>query len=235
MRRFVWRGRQEQVVVTQAASPLVPRTDENATLTETLICWAERKLQMCLNNSSGKFWNTTVRRQNTFLLRRYATVAAQCVCSLSYAGCKTRVPYYIVWFYQIFLHYKKRHNFRGKKLLNIKCVLMFSTTTVWNICHSKKNWNITTAPGLHVQYRYSYQMWMKLKCPPSHQILWISSNFSPFFPCGLTDRQTDRETYMMKHQLNFMVAPCINNFEHFIVQLMHTNYRIFRLLKKSKL
>ena len=31
--------------------------------------------------------------------------------------------------------------------------------------------------------------------------------------------------------MNFMVAPCINNIKHFIVQLMHTNYKILRLLK----
>jgi len=31
--------------------------------------------------------------------------------------------------------------------------------------------------------------------------------------------------------VNFMVAPCINNVKHFIVQLMHTNYKILRLLK----
>jgi len=32
-------------------------------------------------------------------------------------------------------------------------------------------------------------------------------------------------------QMNFMVAPCISNIRHFIVKLMHTNYKIFRLLK----
>ena len=31
--------------------------------------------------------------------------------------------------------------------------------------------------------------------------------------------------------LNFMVAQCISNIKHFIVQLMHTNYKILRLLK----
>jgi len=31
--------------------------------------------------------------------------------------------------------------------------------------------------------------------------------------------------------LNFIVAPCINNIKHFIVQLMHTYYKILRLLK----
>ena len=34
-----------------------------------------------------------------------------------------------------------------------------------------------------------------------------------------------------KINLNFMVAPCINNIRHYIVQLMHTNYEILRLLK----
>jgi len=32
-------------------------------------------------------------------------------------------------------------------------------------------------------------------------------------------------------KLNFMVAPCISNIKHHIVQLMHTNYKILRLLK----
>ena len=38
-----------------------------------------------------------------------------------------------------------------------------------------------------------------------------------------------------KVSLNFTVAPCINNIKHFIVQLMHTNYKILRLLKWLKL
>jgi len=31
--------------------------------------------------------------------------------------------------------------------------------------------------------------------------------------------------------MNFMVAPCISNIKHFIVQLMHTDYKILKLLK----
>jgi len=31
--------------------------------------------------------------------------------------------------------------------------------------------------------------------------------------------------------MNIMVAPYVNNIKHFIVQLMHTNYKILRLLK----
>jgi len=36
----------------------------------------------------------------------------------------------------------KGHDFREKKLLNTKCVLIFSTTVVRNISHSKKNLDI---------------------------------------------------------------------------------------------
>jgi len=43
------------------------------------------------------------------------------------------------------------------------------------------------------------------------------------------------EVLQFKGNLNFMVAPCINNIKHFIVQLMHTNYKILRLLKQLKL
>ena len=34
----------------------------------------------------------------------------------------------------------KQQDWGEKSLLNIKCVLIFSTTFVWNISHSKKNW-----------------------------------------------------------------------------------------------
>ena len=46
-------------------------------------------------------------------------------------------------------------------------------------------------------------------------------------------RQCSYFTLRAEHifKMNFMVAPCINNIKHFIVQLMHTNYKILRLLK----
>jgi len=34
----------------------------------------------------------------------------------------------------------KRHDFRKKKLFDVKCVTFFSTNIVWDICHSKKIW-----------------------------------------------------------------------------------------------
>jgi len=43
--------------------------------------------------------------------------------------------------------------------------------------------------------------------------------------------QLIENTVKKQNYTNFMVAPCINNIKHFIVQLMHPNYKILRLLK----
>ena len=54
-----------------------------------------------------------------------------------------------------FLHYPINITIFEKKILNIKCVLIFSTTFVWNISHSKKNSPRKLCKiyiGLHVQY-----------------------------------------------------------------------------------
>ena len=46
-------------------------------------------------------------------------------------------------------------------------------------------------------------------------------------------QMSDLDEKLLKYTdfLNFMVALCINNIKHFIFQLMHTNYKILRLLK----
>jgi len=51
------------------------------------------------------------------------------ICSLSYPACNTNEPYCCLW--HVALQYfstlsHKRHDIRGKKLLNIKCVFRFS-------------------------------------------------------------------------------------------------------------
>jgi hypothetical protein len=38
---------------------------------------------------------------------------------------------------------RERHDFRGEKIIEHKmCVLIFATTFVWNVSHSRKNWAI---------------------------------------------------------------------------------------------
>jgi hypothetical protein len=81
------------------------------------------------------------------------------VCSLCYPAYKAHAPYCHLWsarLYNIFPHFiSQTARFLEKKtLLNIKCVLVFSTTLTWNIFYSKKKWKILSKSyvGLHAKY-----------------------------------------------------------------------------------
>jgi hypothetical protein len=83
------------------------------------------------------------------------------VWSRSYPACNARAPYYNVicglsGLNHIFPHYVIIVNDFWKNVIEHKaCVLIFSTTFVWNISHSKKNWAryyIHRCTRLHVKY-----------------------------------------------------------------------------------
>ena len=107
--------------------------------------------------------------------------------SLSYPACSAHAPYYIAICdlpgSTIFLHIPhKRHDFRNRKLLNTKCVLIFATTFVSNISHSTKN----SARYRRCTYvfmlsaRYSRQILIKVQL--SRQIFEHDSNFMKILP-----------------------------------------------------
>ena len=66
------------------------------------------------------------------------------VSRLSYPACNAHSPYCHLWPSRLcnnFPHYLKNSKFFEKeKVSNTKCVLIFSTTFVWNISHSKRKW-----------------------------------------------------------------------------------------------
>jgi hypothetical protein len=121
---------------------------------------------------------------------------------LSYPACKLHLSCAVlychlwpVWLCHIFPHYLINDSF-WKKLLNIKCVLIFSTTFVWNISHSKNN-----AARYHKCHRYSHKVCYScqslIKLEFSWQIFEMSSNIkfhenpssvSRVVPGGRTDR-----------------------------------------------
>jgi hypothetical protein len=71
------------------------------------------------------------------------------------------VAYPALQYFSTFSH--KRHDF-WKTVLKIKCVLIFSITSVWNISHSKTNWaryDQTCILVFKQSSRYSFQNWMK--------------------------------------------------------------------------
>ena len=60
-------------------------------------------------------------------------------CSLTYPAWRAIAPYCLrpVWFYHIFRNYLIKGTICGKK--NQICIVILSTTLIWNISHSKKN------------------------------------------------------------------------------------------------
>ena len=101
-------------------------------------------------------------------------------------------------FFFTFSH--KRHDFRKKKLLNTTCVFIFSNTCVWNISHSKKNWE---------RYDKKCNIVLRVKCLlflSDRNDTWIFStiffknlqisNYTKIRPVGAdlfhADGQTDR-------------------------------------------
>ena len=68
----------------------------------------------------------------------------ECVFSLRYSAWNAHAPYCHLWparLCHIFQRYLINGKFFQKTVIEPKmCVLIFSTTFVWNIFHSKKNW-----------------------------------------------------------------------------------------------
>jgi hypothetical protein len=65
-----------------------------------------------------------------------------CICSIGHPACNTHAPYFHLWpapVYDMFSTLShKRHDFRKTVTEYKRCVLISSTTFVWNISHSKK-------------------------------------------------------------------------------------------------
>ena len=124
------------------------------------------------------------------------------ICSLRYPACNAHAPYCHLWpdrLYNIFPHYLINSRLK-KKLQMIKCVLIFSTTFVWNIYHSKKKWVTYDQKmyiGVHVKYPLFLsdfnETWIFSKDFQKifkNQILWTSVKWEP--KCSMrTDEHMD--------------------------------------------
>ena len=124
-----------------------------------------------------------------------------CVCSLALVG-GMQVAYFLwpVWLYSSFPHYLINGKISRKKCFENKmCVLIFCTTFVWNVSHSKKNsvrYYHKITQVFTQSTCYSCPILMKLEFSqqifekPSYQISWKSVQWEPSFSMQ-TDGQTD--------------------------------------------
>jgi hypothetical protein len=143
-----------------------------------------------------------------------------CVCSLRCLACNAYVPYSHLWpfrLYNIRLHYLTKDMIFAKTLLNIKRVLILSTTFVPNILILEKSSEIwsKTNTSLHVKYPlllsdfnefwiFSTDFLKILK----YQILWKIRPLRP--ELFHADRRTNGQTDMAKLIIffrNFENAP----------------------------
>jgi len=77
-------------------------------------------------------WGASVQPMLQWKSNEHFTTCA-CICSLRYPACNAHAPYCHLWpapFYNIFTHCLINGTTSEKTLLNIKCVLSFSTTFV---------------------------------------------------------------------------------------------------------
>ena len=146
-----------------------------------------------------------------------------CVCSLRYPVCNAHEPYCHLWsvrlcnifpYYLIYgMIFEKK-----KKLCNLKCVLFFSTTFVWNIFHSRKNW---------ARYDQKCKLVFRVKYPS------FLSDFNKFLDRIWKNSQI--RNFVKNSQIrNFMKNSQIRNFmKNSQIRNLMKNSQIRNLMKNS--
>jgi hypothetical protein len=151
---------------------------------------------------------------NVILRRVRATIVAldsnkycifwMCICRLRYPICKAHAPNFHLWparLCDILPNCLIKATIFKKKVIERKmCVLIFSTTFVWTIYHSKRKWTRYEQKwvGLLVEYQLSCSILMILEFFSTDVRKTLKSNFTKIRPVGgelfHANRRTDGRT-----------------------------------------
>jgi len=117
----------------------------NCYLTMTMRSWGSTRV--CIKQDSHWTYNETMRCVRATIVvvekQRVLHILSVCICSLRYPAWNAHEPYCLLWparLYSIFPYFLTNGRIKKKVIEHKMCVFTFSTTFVWNISHSKKNW-----------------------------------------------------------------------------------------------
>ena len=139
--------------------------------------------------------------------------------------------------HHIFRHYLINGTIFGKKVLNIKCVLIFSTTFIWNISHSKQNlarychkcrnvmWNTRYSRRILIKIVFPQQSFKKSSNIVSSKSIQWEQSCSMRAGGGLTDGH-DANSYYSQFYSN-KTDYRTNTHTIYIATKVHKNRKVF--------
>ena len=127
----------------------LPSFDKNWCANRHAQCCLETKVaRRCVSKKTGNvriiiYWGACMQPLFQWKNVKYF-IYWVCVCKVSYPSSKAHAPHYMgicsLPGCTIYFHIVLQHDFQENVTDRKMCVLIFSTTSVWNVSHSKKNW-----------------------------------------------------------------------------------------------
>jgi len=115
-----------------------------------------------LYRGNVRTYNVTVRHVRVTIVvvenNEYYILWVLCICSLRYPACNAHAPHCLLWpapLYNIFPHFLINGMIFEKKLLDTKCVFLFSLQALFETFHflRRNEWDmIKMYIGLHIKY-----------------------------------------------------------------------------------
>ena len=150
------------------------------------------------------------------------------VYSVRYLACSAHAPYFHLWPLQLYNIFstlsQKRHDFRKNVIEHKMCVLIFSTTFVWNFSQFRKNsarydkkckrvWSPCKLKAILVRFQRNFEFTKHLffRNILKHKISWKPVQYEPI--CSMrTDGRMDRQIWRSWQSLSASLRKAPNTY-----------------------